>query len=445
MAESMLQKNKHMKYTFYLFVGMLLFKLACELGYTKILIRDVSTYKNCFDALKYANGLIWCSILFFGIRHESEKVSSFMLNLVFLMQMIPITTIYAFGGGNAVYYNTLCGSFLICELLTQYICFKGIPHLQRNRLLSFLMVSVMIASMLMLIVYVVRKNGMFSLTALNIYKVYELRSSGSFILGKYARYLFTWFLAAIIPFFIAKTLNDREYIKVIILCGIVSVAYLYSGYKGYLFALPVILICGLWARRRNFYNEIYLSCMFGFVILVILACYSPFFKRFFEEVYSLFGRREMMVSANVKFAYYDFFSQNPKMELGGIFPRWFLNISNPYENIRYTFLIAKLYYGKPNMNANTGFLAEGYMRFGHIGTLFILILFAVLLRMMDSMQKREGYTLTVGAFVYPVLALSDAHLIDAMFFGPWMFVLAFLLLYTSYPKVRGRSCIIKGT
>lgn len=443
MAKYMLLKNKHIRYPFYLFVGMLLFKLACELGYSKILIRDAGTYKNCFDVFKYINGWIWCGILFWGIRHESKKVSSFMLNLVFLMQIIPITTIYAFGGGSAVYYNILCVSFFICELVAQHICIKGVSCLLRSKLLSFLMISVMVMSMLLLIVYIVRKNGMFTLTALNIYKVYELRSSGLFVLGKYAGYLFTWFLAAIIPFFIAKTLDDRNYGKVIFLCGIVAVAYLYSGYKGYLFALPVILVCGVWARRGNFYNEFYLSCMIGFLILVILACYSPVFKRFFEEVYSLFGRREMMVSANVKFAYYDFFSKNPKMGLGGILPRWLLNIPNPYENIRYTFLISKLYFGKPDMNANTGFLAEGYMRFGHIGTLLILILFAVLLRMMDRMQKREGYALTVGAFVYPVLALSDAHLIDTMFFGPWMFVLAFLLLYTRYPTLKISTVVLR--
>lgn len=445
MTETILQKNNHIRVKFYLFVGTMFFKFACELGYTQILIQDASTYRYCFSAFKYVNGFIWCGVLFWGIRHESKKVSSFLLYLVFLMQIIPITTIYAFGGGDAVYYNTLCGSFLICELLAQYIRIKDISRLKRSRMISFLMISVMIASMIALMIYIVRKNGVFTLTALNIYKVYELRSSGSFALGKYAGYLFTWLLAVIIPFLIAKTMDDRNYIKAFILCAIVVAAYLYSGYKGYLFALPVIVICSSWARRSNFYNEFYLSCMFGFFILVILACYSPVLKRVFEEVYSLFGRRQMMVSANIKFAYYDYFSKNPKMGLGGIFPRWLINIPNPYENIRYTFLISKLYYGKPDMNANTGFLAEGYMRFGHMGTLLVLVLFAVLLRMMDGMQQREGYALTVGAFVYPVLALSDAHLIDTMLFGPWMFIAAFLLLYRRYPKVQKQYYIVKGT
>lgn len=428
-----------------LFLGMLLFKFACDFGYVKLLAWDVSTYILEFSELKYINGFFWCTILFLGIRHDKYKVSTFMLYLIYLMQIIPITTIYSLGGGSVIYYNILCFGFLTCEVLTQWVKLNDVLSYLKNPLLSFILTIVLFTVLIFLIVYIVKKNGRFTLTALNIYKVYELRRSGSFALNKYANYLFNWMVSVLVPFFIVKKINNKNYFSAIMLCSLIFVIYLYSGHKSYLFCLPTVVICALWARRKNFYNEIFICGCIGFFALVMLACYAPILKKFFVEVHSLFGRRLLIVSANNKFSYYDFFSRHPKMGLGGIFPRWLIPIRNYYENINYTYLISAIYYGKPEMNSNTGFMAEGYMRFGHIGTIFIMIILALILRLMDQMQKRAGYVVTVGAFVYPVLGLSDAHLIDSLFLGSWMIILLVLIFYTPY-KISGiRNWKIKKT
>lgn len=436
MIDSVLNRKKQIRAELVLFVTMMLFKFACDLSFYKILSLDISTFSFDFSELKYVNGLFCCIILFFGIRHEKHRVSVFMLYLVYLVQIIPITTIYAFRNENAIYYNTVCISFFICELLVQRVNIRNKPHFKRSKNISNLIIASFWSVIIGLIIYIVWKNGMFTLTALNIYKVYELRRSGSFVIGRYMQYLFNWVMAAVIPFLIAKKTDDRNYFIVFILCAVVLIAYLYSGFKSYLFYLPMILISSVWARRENFYNEIFSSASAAFFVLVIFACFSPVFEIFFTRLYSLFGSRLLMVPANNKFSYYDFFSKNPKMGLGAIFPRWLIKIPNHYENIRYTFLISELYYGEPEMNSNTGFLAEGYMRFGHIGILLILILFAVVLRMMDNMQKRAGYAFTIGAFVYPVLGLTDAHLLDSIFFGPWMIIMLLLVAYTSKGEIR---------
>ena len=57
------------------------------------------------------------------------------------------------------------------------------------------------------------------------------------------------------------------------------------------------------------------------------------------------------------------------MGLYAVFPRWIFPISSYYENIDFQHEIGAIYYGAPDMNANTGFFAEGYLRFGHIGTI----------------------------------------------------------------------------
>ena len=177
------------------------------------------------------------------------------------------------------------------------------------------------------------------------------------------------------------------------------------------------------------YKELFIVASFCFALLVLLSSFSPIFQNGFEEIYSLLGRRTMMVSAVNKFKYYDFFSDNPKMGLAGIFPRWLIPISNPYEGETIGKIIADIYYNKPEMNSNTGFLAEGYMRFGYIGIFVGLGIYAAILRLLDRMQIRAGYGLTVSIFIYPVFTLTDAHLMDSLILGPWMILLIIAILY----------------
>ena len=426
-----------------LFAAMLLFKFASELGYCQILIRDTSTYRYDFNAWKYINGLIWCIVLFCFIRHERKKVSTFMLYLTYLVQIIPITVIYAFANESVAYYNLLCLSFLMCELICGWI--KRDSRWKPNCRLSAFMISAFAVVLILVLVYIYKKNGLPSLVALNIYKVYEIRRSGAFQVGKYANYLLEWVTKVIIPFLLAKSLCSKRWFCAGLLSGSLFVIYLYSGHKSYLFALPLVIVCTLWAKRKEFYKEIFgVSCS-GFFVLVLLACFSPIAQSKFASIYSLLGRRVMMVSANNKFVYYDFFSRNPKLGLAGVFPTWLIYVPNYYANVSYPNLISEIYYGKPDMYSNTGFFAEGYMRFGHIGTVLIFILFAWVLLLMDKMQKRAGYVLTVGAFVYRVFMLTDNHLFDALVFGDWMLVIILMIFYVdgkqSYIKTRKKISI----
>lgn len=446
MIRELLIKNKNLRKDLLLFFSMILFKIACDLGYCNLLVLDTATYKYDLNLIKYASTWFWCIILFIGIRHDKRKASTFMLYLLYLTQIIPISTIYAFGNRSAEYYNILCFSFAICELNIRFNG-KNSTKVNRNPFVSYAMIASFYLAVLFLLVHIYSVNGAPTLIALDIYDVYELRSSGLFYVSKYMSYVLRWVVASIMPFLIAKKLCDKRYIGAMILIICVFVVYLYSGQKSYLFAIPLISICSIWARRQNCYYEMFIVGALSFFVLVLLACYSTVYHDFFTKMYSLLGRRILMVSANNKFAYFDFFSTNPKMGFGGILPRWIINIPNYYENIDYTHVISEIYYEKPDMSSNTGFLAEGFMRFDHIGTIIILYLFSMILKLMDNMQNRTGYPLVVGAFVYSVLVLTDTYLIESIFFGTWMIPLIILLFYvpvknkTHYKELKRRKVV----
>ena len=144
----------------------------------------------------------------------------------------------------------------------------------------------------------------------------------------------------------------------------------------------------------------------------------------------------MLLSANNKFVYFDYFSDNPLMGLGGIFPRWLVYIPNYYENIPYTYEISDIYFNKSEMNSNTGFIAEGFMRFGHIGILIVFLAMALLLRQMDKLGKRTNYSFAIGIFVTQIIFLADGHLIDSFILGNWMILVAILAFYTKYQRKK---------
>ncbi len=418
----------------FLFIGVIVYKLATEWGYCYILSINQVTYPLDFNVWKYINGWLWCLILFFCIRHEKRKASVFMLYLLYVSQIVPITCVYALANDSAVYYNLTCFAVLNAELLLGWT--DDNVYLRRRRNWSSYMVWGFNIVLLLLLLLIFLKNGQPTLIALDIYKVYELRGSGIFKLNKYENYLLSWMTGMIIPFLIAKYMDDRNYIKAVMLCGIIFILYLYTGQKTLLFSIPLVIFCSLWMKKKEI-RSLYTTFMLCFALLVILACYSPVAKNIFFEVYHLIGRRVFLLSAVNKFKYYDFFSYNPKMGMAGIFPRWILNIPDPYEGEMIGKIISSIYYYQPGSNSNTGFLAEGYMRFGYIGIFVGMWCFAFILRLMDKMQRRTNLCLTVSAFVYPVLMLTDSHLIDSFVFGKYMVMVIIMLVFG---KAKNDKC-----
>ena len=410
-----------------LFGPMLIYKLACDVGYWVLISWNTEVYSADFNSVKFCIGLLWCIVLYFAIDLNGKKASAFLLYFFFLLQIIPITTLYSLGNDNSVYYNTVCLAVLLCELFVRFLNSKA--GVIRKESLSVLMIFGIVGLTLLLLVQMIRIYGKPNSTALNFYNVYDLRASSK-SLGKLMNYLLSWTMAVFLPLFMARSVVGRKYLFTALCCAVFLLIYLYTGHKTYLFAAPLVLVVSVWSGRPDSFREFFLCFCAGVALLVILALIEiDKTHGLLNRIFSYFVRRSMFVPANNKFKYYDYFSTHPKLGIYGIFPRKLVPVNSVYENIPYTYEISRIYYGKPEMNSNTGFLAEGYMRFGHFGTFFVLFLFSVILKLIDRFAERTSYQLAVGFFSYAVFSLADAHLIDSLFFGPWMFLVLILLFY----------------
>lgn len=442
MNKAFAEKLQKAHKTAWLFLGMLLFKLGMEVGYLYSNIKLFRTdYPLDFHPVKYAAGLLWCIVLFANIRHTERKASSFFLYFIFLFQIVPITTAYALGNKSSAYYNVLCLGFLLCELIVGYTGER--PLFRRNSFISRAMTLFLAAIAAVLVVYVILKNGAPHLSLLNIYTVYDYRTSGAFQAGKYMRYLLSWTAKVILPFGIAKSLVDRKYPAAAALCALQLLIYLYTGDKTYLLAIPFLLAGTLWARRKNFYQEIFLLGCTGFFTLAALS-YPSREGSLPYRLFTLLGRRLFLMPGRLKFDYFDYFSTRPSLGIYGIFPRWIISVPSYYEAVDYANEIGVLYCnGTAETHANTGLFAEGFARFGHVGTILVLVLLALLLKQVDRFQERTSYQLAIGVFLYPIQFLGDTFLLSSLVFGPWTVLLMLLLFYRPQPSRNAKEALLR--
>ena len=432
MGELVKQKRQQAFRITILFSAMLVFRGLIDLAYWNILAGS-SMYPKEFNPVKYALSLIWCVVLFLGIRHTRKKVSTFFICLMYLLQIVPISTIYALGNENSIYYHTLCLAFFMCELYAGWT--EDSQYLERNAFLSKAMQICFFGVIIFVMAAVIIQNGPPQLIALDMSRVYELRGSGWFQLNKYIDYLMDWCVKLLIPLFIVETYCHRKYIITLLLCGIQVLLYLYTGHKSF-FAIFVAIFFAIWSKKEYLYEKAMSMICVGMSALCICGVLAPFIRTYSNDVYVLFSRafsylvrRCLLVPAALKYCYFDYFSQNPKLGFAGLFPRWLIPIENPYAGISYPHEIGAIYQNSPETYANTGFLAEGYFRFGLVGIFVSLLLFGQILKWIDSFQERYGYGRCIAILVLPVFSLADAVLFNSLLWGAWMLILMYVAFY----------------
>lgn len=415
-------EKKDMKNTLWFFIIIFIYKITLELGFWYLLQKtyaDANIYQFEFNYVKYLLGMFWCILLFFMINHEERRPSTFFLQMQYVIAVIPITVIFAFSNENIIYYTVLCFAFAVAEMLIRLVRSIRLPQVE-----MMTKILIIVFYLITVIVYfdIIRENGMFTLEAVNIYDVYAVRSD--FELNKYVGYMFNWQYIIITPFFIIRAFQRRKYLSMVFFCALQFLAYLYAAQKTILFIIPLVLVICVLSRFKNFGLYAYSTLMSGIIIITACGGISDVIYR----LYDLLVRRVLILPANLKFIYYDFFSQNPKIGLAGTLWGKFLDISNPYDE-RIGIIISKVYFDNPVMNSNTGFLAEGFYRFGLIGIFVVLVLFALILLMLDYSSALNGYSFAVSMGFFAIFLLNDGGLIDPLIFGQLTVLMGVCLFY----------------
>ena len=404
---------------------LILTKIILEISYVFYLVPLDKTYTYDFNLFSYINGWIWVLTIFSVIiLEQGTNVSKALLFLHLYIGIVPMAIVYSFMDLSAVFFNSVCLMYFLVALVINKKSPYKLVHFVKPKLYSIFRIGVVGVSVLIIaivVIYIVARNGIPQLTALNILDVYELRGK-SVIENKYIGYLFSIVNYAIIPFLISYVIYQRKYWLVFILTGIVFALYMYTGNKTTLFSIGLVLAVAILGEKTgadrilmNLCSTCLITCC---VLWMNFKLYLP---------YSLFVRRMLFLPAVIRFRYYDFFLNNPHIgfsgtiigkitgENGNIYNGLILDESLPIT-------IGRVYFDSPNMSANTGFLVEGFIRFGYFGFLVTGLFFIIFLKLVDYMQINTCYSFALGVSIYFTFSLNDLYLIDPMLFGPGLFI-----------------------
>lgn len=413
-----------------------LYKTFLEVSFWKVLTVDYPFYEFSFNVFKYVNGLLWMVIMLLPIRYERRSASTFFVFLLVVMQMIPITIIYAQTNGmSPVYYNLLCGSFLMCEMIVgrtkNQPPFLFIKHFSQLLIPFFLVVSFLVVAI------IIKKNGMPTSTALNVFNVYELRRNGSFQIGKYTGYLLDCVMTVFLPVIMIKSINSNSNFFLLVSMVCLLLIYLYTGHKTYLFSIGLCIFGAVVAKQENAFGIFYKLFFLAIILISILAMVLPGENNIAVLAYSLLVRRALFVPSELKFLHYDYFTYHPHLWLYGSIPVA-INpyIPQYYTTHNYPFDIGFIYFNEPLMSADTGFFIEGYARFGYVGLVLSFVFLAIILKKIDAFQERTSYSTAVSFFIYPMYALAETQILGNIVLGSWMFL---FVLLNHYEEKQGLS------
>lgn len=420
-------KVKNYKIPIVLFYFFMIYKIGLEFGYWYILRKyyaDSVEYTFDFNIYKYILGFLTIFLIFMLIRHNDGRVSTFYLELHYVLAIIPITVVYSFGNKETLYYLGVCIGYILAIIIVQLktnLVFDGSEIISLMIIICFCLITI--------IVYLdmIVENGIPQLRALNIFSVYDYR--GEFQINKYVGYLYRWQVVVINPFMIINGLQKKNKSLVGIFTILQFAAYLYTTQKTILFIIPLIYGVYFLAKFKRFNVLVYSIFSVSITLSAILASinYNLY------KIFSLFGRRVLLLPANLKFLYYDFFTNHENIGLAGTLWGKFLDVESPYE-LGVGNLISKYYFNLPETNSNTGFLAEGYYMFGYLGILLAVVLFAFLLKCLDFCENRNGFAFTIGISIYSLFMLNDTSLIDSILFGNITILLVILIFYKNSNK-----------
>jgi len=412
---------------------VLIYKVILDYSFAYYLIPfDSGTYNDGFDGIKYCNAWIAVGLIYLCInRLQRNDVAQLMLNIMNIVSFIPLSTVYAFEGFDALCFNMVFFSFGAVAIIVDGIMPKGLRIQEFDRLRSSSVayrISVMTSAILIVVLFgfVYIENGFPRLNALDFSQIYKTVRADLFLENKYARYLYKLVVLIVAPYLVAVFHEKKMYGGVAVLSCALFLLFLYSGDKTTLFSIGVFLGI-IFISKCSPHDSSLISILASGFSAVCLSWVAT--GKYI--IYSYLVRRVLFVPAHLKFVHYEYFLNNEKLGLSGTVLNKMLGLSQYNSSGRlfdesYTSAIGRMI-GKPGTACNTGVLIEGFDRFGLVGFLIMGLLVVLLLLALRRFENYTTHSVAVLSTAYFFYSLNDSFLLGSDEFA-FMTIMALSLL-----------------
>ena len=399
------------------YIYLLLLMLILSLSYVLFVV-PVYGYMGFYVNIKYFN-IIEVLVLLFGsftiVWRQKQLFSGQLLGLLYVFIVPSTLCYYILTDQPRIYIYCIVGGFILTvftmqfthRLITEnmslirrsisYSIFRTLlPLLTAYGYLFYVLISIVTLLVFSSLYYY---NGLPTLIALDIFRVYEIR--GTVIYGSTViSYLVTWQTNVINPVLITIGIQKRNPILFLVGGCFQFIIYLYTGHKAVLFAIPLIIITYLLISKRNILLGLIKT--FFVVVLSTLILYL-FFGH--QQLPSLFIRRVFFVPPQVRSGYFDYFTQYPHFKMSGTSLEFLW--ASPYD--QHLAVVIGDYY-LDGAYANVGYLSSAFADFGVLGVIVFAVLAGIFFAHIEIIVSKIPIEFLVGLWIVPVFNLDASRL-----------------------------------
>lgn len=425
-----MKQNRLLKIIIYLFA----YKLLMDISIYTFIEKQYGYVGGMtdFNIWKFVISNIYLAIIFLIIPKSSEKPSHIFLQLHLLVMIIPMLSLYGMQNKSSIFTGMIVFMFALQGFIIKNSKrFRLIKIKHSRKLLIFIITGMSIfvySSML-------RANGLPSLSVLNFLNVYEVRENVSypFLMG----YLVHWQAKVINPLLITLSYINKKTKLLWVSISLQLLIYLITAHKSFILIPVAIIVVVKVLDKYDFFKVA--SYLAGLGILGSLIFYklSNLIIIPFIIIYRL-----LFLPAQIKYYYYDFFSNNEFLYFSeGAIGR-ILGLNFPYEMPTVN-MISSIYLGMPQSAANTGYLADAYANGGFFGMLIITLLLTFVFIAIDSFTGHVRKNVVVGLSIFSVLGLNDIGLLTTLLTGGMLFLILVLYLENDSKLITSNELIKK--
>jgi len=364
----------------------ILIKLLLEYIYINyITIFSYEGYTLDYNITKYIIGFIGFLITFMVCNYKKTNIS-LIINLFFLTYVVPNIVFYSLTNHNTGYFIALISSFNLVIL-----CIRNSKKVQTlsfgkfgNRHINIIAIIMVLAC---LIHYIIVLRGNF---VLSFRKVYEFRAEFDSAVGNGL-----WgYINSIVPkillvYLLSTAVFERHKKKILLYVVFFFLLFIFSGHKGVLKGIPLILFFYYLFRNKTSLTKFYLIFLFFYTCVFLVGTQN-------SMVGALLIRRLLFVPVLLNFKYFEFFSNNVKIYWSESILKSFIDY--PYD-LSSTHVIGA-YLGDSDVGANTGYVASGYMNCGYIGILIYTLILIYIFNVINAGVLKFKNIYTSYALVY---------------------------------------------
>lgn len=369
----------------YSFITIILYKIMLDISYITY-VSEVFEYSGFFLDFNIYNyifsNVILISILFL-VPTQFEKISDWFLNLFYLIILIPLGSMYGLNQKLDILVfliNVFVYIIIYLMLRIKQVKVPKIKYISKGEGIFLSLSLVMIFYLIFW--YVI--TGAISNFNLDLSKVYDFREINAELTNiGFAAYVNNWvyqiFSLSLLGYGFLKKNNS------IIIFSLISQVVFFgvSAHKAVLFS--IFMIVGLYYFFKLTKNLIVIPIFF--VLLISVSLYIA--NDDSHSIYpSMFIRRLFFVPAQLSYAYFDFFQQNP-------YDLWAKSVMSLFYNTNYPEGIPKTIgnFLGDGASANNGFVSSGYAQAGIFGVLLYTIITAWILKIIDYLSATNSYPL----------------------------------------------------